>query len=295
MIEVGIARSSGEVSWSSLDEAQAQHPKLGSAVLLLPAQSVLRRKLNLPVAAAASLDETASFQIGRVTPFKLDQVHYLTRLLGRDRAKKTICAEVAVVQRAQFERTMAKLEAHGIGPTAILVEGDVLRPRLDFRPRYGPAAKSAGKPAWKPLLVGCLALGFALPLLAVYRIHTIAETSRADVVAAAKVARSAAAARDQLETLVSTETFLPNRLRGPQAIEMLDALTQQIPDTAWIFRLEVRANEATVSGFSTDVPALLQRLGTPPFAAPELTSPVVQGRTGGSSRFDLRVQYRVGS
>jgi general secretion pathway protein L len=119
----------------------------------------------------------------------------------------------------------------------------------------------------------------------------LAEASLAEAGSAAKVAHNASAAQAQLDTLIAAETFLPNRVRGPQPIEVLDALTRRIPDTTWVFRLEIRASEAMLSGFSSDLPALLQQLATPPLATPELASPVVQGLAGGQTRFDLRVQY----
>jgi general secretion pathway protein L len=283
------------VAWIALDEAKAPHLKPQTAVLLLPAQAVLRRQLDLPLAAASSLHETTSFQIGRLTPFRADEVCHVARLLRRDRAKKTIRAEIAVVPRAVLERALEKMEAHGIQPSSILVDGDDSQQRLDFGPHYGPRPKKAARTSRTLVVATGLALVLASPLVAVYRIHVAAATSRLELTNAALIAKTASAAQSQLDALVTAESFLPERMRGPPAIEMLEVLSRLTPDSTWIFRLEIRAADANLSGFSTDVPALLQRLGTPPFTAPELTSPVVQGRTGGPSRFDLRVQYKAPS
>jgi general secretion pathway protein L len=295
-IEAGRRTGPSTLDWRALDGTEAPDVKLaaGAAALLLPAQIVLRRSLDLPLAAASSLHETTSFQIGRITPFKANEVCHVARLLRQDRAKKSIRAEIAVVPRAVLERLLAKLEAHEIQPAAILVDGDDLRPRLDFGPRYGPRRKKDVTTGWKLVVVAGVALMFASPLVAAYRIHVAARAAGMELANAARIAKTASAAQTQLDDLVSAEAFLPERMRGPPTIEMLDAISQLTPDSTWIFRLEIRAAEATLSGFSTDVPLLLHRLGTPPFIAPELTSPVVQGRVGAPSRFDLRVQYKVG-
>jgi len=281
-------------SWNAVSGPEAApHLKPGSIAVLLPAGMVLRRVIELPLAATASLHETASFQVGRITPFKLEEVRHITRVLSRDQAKKTIRVEIAVVRRAALEGMLARVDAHRIEPSAVYVDGDTSQPALDFLPQCGGRYKPRTKVARTPILAGALALLLALPFVAAHQIHVLAEASQAEAAAAAKVAHRASAAQTQLDMLITTEAFLPDRLRSPQAIETLDALTQLIPDTTWIFRLEIRAGEAMLSGFSSDLPALLQKLAMPPFAAPELTSPVVQGLTGGQTRFDLRVQYRA--
>jgi general secretion pathway protein L len=283
-------------SWRLLSDTQSDlRFKIDSAALLLSSQLVLRRAVELPHAAADTLQETTSFQIGRITPFALQDVYHVARLTSRDRKKKNVRVEVAVVPRTVLEQLLVQVEAGGIQPSAILVDGDIAQPPFDFLPALGERVEQSGAAPWRLAIIASLIFVLAFPFVAAYRIHTVAQASIAEATAAAKIARKASALQNQLDTLIASRSFLPDRLKGPRAIETLDALSRLIPDSAWLFRLEIRPEEATISGFSSDLPALLQQLAAAPFAAPELTSPVVQGRTGDQTRFDIRVRYRGSS
>jgi general secretion pathway protein L len=283
-------------SWRLLSEARSDPRfRIDSAALLLSPPEVLRRVVELPHAAADTLQETISFQIGRITPFALEDVYFVARVTSKDRKKKNIGVEVAVVPRGSLERALAQVEASGIQPSAILVDDDNSQPPLDILPGLGDRIKQRGSKKWRLGIAAAVLIVLAFPFVAAYRIHAAAQSSVAEARAAAKIARKASTVRGQLDAIIASRSFLPDRLNGPRAIETLDAFSRLIPDTAWLFRLEIRPEEATISGFSTDLPALLQQLATAPFAAPELTSPVVQGRTGGQTRFDIRVRYRGGS
>jgi general secretion pathway protein L len=281
-------------AWSSFD-VREHEPHIGSRahVLLLPAAAVLRRTVELPFAAISSLHEAASFQIGRITPYEAEQTYHATRQIDRNRANKTIRAEVAVIYRATLDRMLAQAEQRYIKLSAILVEGDTGKPPLDFLPYHQQHSIGRGDAAWRPMLVASMALLLATPFVVAYRINGTAKSLGAEVATASKVVPRATAARSQLEALVAAETFLPERLRRPHAIEALEAVARLTPDGTWLFRLELRADDALLSGFSSDLPDLLQRLDTAPFTAPELTSPVVNSVAGNQNRFDLRLRFRA--
>jgi general secretion pathway protein L len=251
--------------------------------------------IELPSAAVASLHETASFQISRLTPFKSNDVYHVVRLLGRDRPRKAIRVELAVVPRRAVHDALARLALHHIAPQAILVDGDTTAPAFDFSPHCLPRKRAASMSGGRPLMIFAFLLLLATPFGMAYRVHAAAEEAQAEAGAAALLARRTMAAQAQLDDLARVESFLPSRLQQPQAVETLDALSRLVPDTSWIFRLELRGDDIALSGFSSDLPSLLQSLATPPFATPELTSPVVQGLANGQTRFDLRLRYRQDS
>lgn len=290
--QVEINDSNRTGSWKLLPcPEDSRQSKPEPVALLLPPAMVLRRVIELPIAAKATLHETASFQIGRVTPFKPDEVHYVARTLEQDRLRKTIRAEIAVTPREALKRALESIISYGLQPTAIVVEGDTSQPAFDYLPQIGANITPQTQSLTRWAIVAGVCLLISSPFLAAFRLHLLAERSRSQVALAAKIAAKASDSQIRLDTLISSESFLPDRLRGPHSLEVLDGLSRQIPDTSWVFRLEIRADNAIISGLSSDLPALLQQLARPPFSAPELTSPVVQGLAGGPTRFELRIRY----
>lgn len=281
-------------NWEAFDPQEKGSEHKIAPVLLLPAAMVLRRIVELPSAAVSSMHETVSFQIARITPFEPEQACHVARIVARDRARKTVRTEVAVIPRTVLERMLTDVTARHIRLSAIFVEGDIGRPAFDFLPPYADgSAHLHRRMVSKPILVAGIIALLACPFVAAYRMHAAAKALETEAAAAGKVVRRVTAARSQLDALVKAEAFLPEQQHAPQAIETLDALARLIPDSTWLFRLELRTNDVLLSGFTSDLPALLQHLEAAPFSTPELTSPVVNGLANGQSRFDVRAQLRA--
>ena len=276
--------------------ARAATLKGKRAVLYLPAAQVLRRIVELPMAAASHLQEAASFQVGRVTPFQPEQVCHTTRLVARDRERQVVRVELAVVAHAVLKPALAAIESQGISLSAIRVVGDSTKPALDFLPHQARqffARRGVGSIRAAVMSAGVLLL-MLFPFVFAYSIHARAERLASELAAAASHARHATDLRATFDARAASAMYLPDRQRGLRAIEVLDALTRAIPDSSWLFRVELRANKLLLSGFSSDVPELLGRLAAPPFRDPELTSQVVNAQTvggrAGQSRFELGVR-----
>jgi general secretion pathway protein L len=266
----------------------------GGAVLLLPAAAVLRRTVELPLAASSELYSATSFLVERLSPFPLEQACHTARLLARDKARKLVRAEMAVVPRQMLEGLLAALSARCIPLSAVRIEGDTGKPPLDFLPRQRRSRfRWQGREAWRSVLAAGLALMVVGPTAVAYRTHAEANALAADIAQVAGVGGRAAALRKEVEARAAAEAFMSTRQRRPRAIEVVDALTRTLPDDTWVFRMDLRPGQVALAGSSSDVPALLERLTVAPFAAPELTSPVVHGLAGGKSRFEIRVQVRT--
>jgi general secretion pathway protein L len=253
----------------------------------------LRRAVELPFAAASELRAATSFLIDRLTPFRAERTYHSARLLTRDRARKLLWAELVVVPRERLDGLVTALAAHRIPVSAVRIEGEDSCD-LDFTPSQagGTLFRVGVQEAWKPVLATGLALLIIGPLIVAYRIHIEAKALAVEVAAAEGPGRRAAALRSEVEARAAEQTFLPRRQRLPRAIEILDALTNVIPEDSWLFSMELRPGQVVLAGFSPDVPALVERLSKPPFSAPELTAPVVHGLAGGKNRFELRVQVK---
>jgi len=279
--------------------ARAAIRKGARAILYLPAAQVLRRNIELPMAAVANLQQAASFQVGRVTPFQPEQVCHTTRLIARDRERKVVRVELAVVAHAVLKPALATIESQNISLSAIRVVGDSTEPALDFlphQPRQLFARRGVGSIRATIMAVGVVLL-MLFPFVFAYSIHAKAERLATQLAATATSARHATDLRAKFDARVAGAMYLPDRQHGLRAIEVLDALTRAIPDSTWLFRFELRANKVLLSGFSSDVPELLSRLAAPPFKEPEPTSQVVDAQMvdgrAGQSRFELGVRLEA--
>ena len=139
------------------------------------------------------------------------------------------------------------------------------------------------------LAVAVMVAGFG-PYAIAWCVHREAEALAQQVTSAQTLANEAVVLRTELSRLSSLATFLSERQRGPNAAEIVDALSGTLPDDAYLFRLDVRSQEVDLAGFSSDVPAMLKQLGQAPFSAAELTAPVMGRDLGGKSRFELRLR-----
>jgi general secretion pathway protein L len=265
------------------------------AVLVLPAAAVLRRAVELPLAASSELYSATSFLVERFSPFRLEQACHTARLIARDKARKLLRVEMAVVPRQILEALLAALSARSIPLSAVRIEGDTGKPPFDFLPRQRRSRFHwQARQAWRPVLAAGLVLMVVGPLAVAYRAHAEANALAADVAQLAGVGGRAAALRTEVEARAAAEAFMTARQRRPKAIEVVDALTRTLPDDTWVFRMDLRPGQVVLAGLSSDVPALLERLTVaPPFATPELVSPVAHGLAGGKSRFEIRVEVRA--
>jgi general secretion pathway protein L len=272
-------------------KVQAQLRDGAGSILLLPSDQVLRREIELPLAAASELQAAASFLIERLTPFRTEQVYHATRYLGCDKARKTISAELAVISRHSLDAQLAALAARNLPISSLWIEGEEDWRDLNFTLPRGNAQRMGrhAREVWRPMLLAGLALLLIGPPWVAYRAHARAERLSARVMAAGEPAKRAAMVRSEIEARAVAQAFLPTRRQSARAIETLDALTKIIPDDTWTFSVDLKPGQVTLAGFSADVPALLERLANPPFTSAELISPVMHNLGGEKSRFEVRV------
>ena len=260
-------------------------------VLLLPPSAVLRRTLELPIAAEAEIVAAASFLIHQVTPFRLEQVHYSCTFLARDRIRKTVRFELTVVPTKEISSWAAKLHANNLSASAIRIEGN--NRTLPLASPIGAAQGSARRCSWyrepwKVALTAAVVLLVAGPLATTERVHARAESLRQEASDAESAGRQAAALQNEVNRLSNIENFLPRRLAGPSPLDVLAELAKLLPDDAWLFDVSLAPGEIRVAGFSATMPSVLEGLQAAHcFGAPELLGPVVNG--SGRDRFEIKM------
>lgn len=268
--------------------ARAGRPALGVA---LSATQVLRKPLELPLAAAQNLRQVLAFELGRQTPFTHDQAYFDARVLSEDRAQQKLQVELVVAPKQQLEDLNACFKAWGVSPQYIAVESDLaghgdcvnlLPPEQRPKPgkvRYWIYAAMASitllllaevllQPLWQKREV---AIALMAPLAqAQQRAHAV-ESLKQEL------------ARVQAEYNYPSET----KMSRPPVVAMLEEITRLLPDNTWLQQFDIKGQEISVQGVTNSSSRLINlfeksRL----FEDAQFKSPLVKA-PGGEERFQL--------
>lgn len=266
--------------------------RTAETVLALPEDRVLRRAIELPLAARENLREVISFEMDRYTPFAASDVLFDLKPLSTDPEAQTLSVDLAVVPRdvaAQFE---ASAEAWGLKPDMVCFadDRDADRPGAGFvfrrpeLPRGGLATRLAVV-LW--VCAGLLAAALiAVPLqrqqalLAEYEAQL--ETRRTEAAAVDLLRR-------QLAETASVSDLLAGRKTGrPTAVGLLHEITRLLPDDTWLLQIRAFDDRLTMAGYSGAASALIPVLeASDLFAEVRFEAPVTLDGRIGLERFNL--------
>lgn len=253
-----------------------------ATVLRLPQGAVLCREVVLPLAAARNLPSVISFEMDRLTPFASDEVYWGVSDLTPDRARGKLRLRLSVVLRSQLEALLESLASLCLTPAFIEAETgriDLAVSRL--RPvRLRETTLSA--------LCGLLALScLTTPLL---RQQLALDAAAQDIAAYAPDAQTAQVLRQQLAAVASGRVAIAEARRARDALKVLAALTDALPDGTWLSDLTLKSGDLTFDGQSADAAQLIGRLSTvPTLKDPSFTAPVTRTADGKADQFSLRV------
>jgi general secretion pathway protein L len=245
----------------------------------VPGARVLRRSLSLPAAAEDNLRQVLAFEMDRQTPFKADQVYFDYVVRGRDAAGRQLAVDLAVMPRAAFDEEVAVATQLGIPLDGVDCWLDVAAGR-----RLGvnllPAERRARRSHRRLLInLGLAALAIVLALGVMARTVTnrqlAVEKMTAEVQAAADDARQVAALRKTLEETIDSANFLTQKKRATvTAVELLRDLTERLPDSTYLERLNVTEDgRVELQGLSDKSEGLIAELQK----SQVLTEPAFQG------------------
>lgn len=263
-----------------------------SVVVALTAERVLRKSLDLPLAAEAELANLLRFELDRQTPFSPEQACYDYRVAARNKMSGRMKVEIAVAPRDEVERALALADNWGLTPDFVTAAGDEESERsFDLSGRV-PSNGLGGRAVLTALLavvaVGLLALALALPL---QRQSAEAEKAEQALAAARTAAREATDLRDALVRRRQDARFLLDRkLTTPLTVSVLADLTRILPDDIYLFELRLQSGRLRVRGYAPAASPLLELFEAHPrFGGARFESPVTRVPGIDKERFDLSV------
>lgn len=264
--------------------------------LVLPAGSGLRRTLRLPAAAADRLRDVVSFEIDRQTPFSAQTAVFDARVLAlRDDGQ--LDAELVVVPRRTLDDALAAL-----GPVADTLAGVDLDDGsgqalgIDLLPAARRLHRADPRRRWNLLLAAIASCALVAGMWQVLdnrrdAADAFEEASR-PVIAQA---RAASAQRQRLATLIEGMQYLQaQRAARPTMVEILDELSQRLPDGTYLEKLAVENDRLLLIGLSSEASALVGQLeDSPLWRSPALTGALQPDPRSRRDRFTLTATLAV--
>ena len=264
--------------------------------LVLPANSGLRRRMQVPAAAVDRLHDVLRFEIERQTPFEAAGVVFDALLLGR-RPDGQADIDLIVVPKATFDAVLDT-----IGPLASTLAGvDIAGPNgapqgVNLLPLPLRARVANPWRAWNWGLVAVAVLAMAGGMWQLLQNQrAAADALEQEVAARSPAARRVAMERQQLIDAVQGTAFLDRARSGrPTNVEIMDELSRRLPDSTYLEKLAVEDDRLTLIGLSSDASALVPQLeGSPLWTSPALTGALQPDPRTHRDRFTLMANIAV--
>jgi len=263
----------------------------------LPGVSCLSKILNLPLAAEENLRQVLAFEMDRHTPYGAADIYFGFRVLERAVATQRLHVMLSVVPRAAIDATLERIAALGVRPSvAELADQD--------GPAGGLRTLSLGTGEETPqrrtrsvdiflivlalvLLIGVLALPLLQKRSALAKLQAAAALAQGEATSTAKL-------REQLDqTTGALGRMIGRREATPLTVEIIDTLTQLLPDDTWLQSLELNGSKLTIQGQARTATRLIElleasgRFNNPTFQAPVQVNPQTS-----TERFNIAVQVK---
>lgn len=209
--------------------------------LSMPANEILVREFELPLAAERHLASALELQLERALPLPLASVFTDRRVIARDRQRGVLTVRVAVARREVVERWRALLLEWRLQPIAIGVvnatgdmETNFLRRRRD--PIRWTVSRTDKRLLWAAAagLVACLLVA---PAQWIYERQVVGRELARTHEAAARTA----ADRDALLARMRPLAWLRATAAVPAAADTLATLSGSVPADAWFHFVEINA------------------------------------------------------
>lgn len=264
-------------------------PETTRVVMEIPRRRVLTREVRLPPAASENLREVLGFEMHRLTPYRAEDVHFEFRELARGGPDTPLRVELSVTPRAAVQEVVEltaswNLVVAGVFPAERVDSTDYC---LSLAPGKPPSRVARVLRRW--VWAANAALLVAALIIPLVQQEAVLEALRGRMQEAKVAAEESSALRGRVEQLREDRRALVDRKRDAYlSIEVLDELTQILPDSTWLHRFEYRGGEVQVQGTSDAASSLIALIeDSDMFRSVSFRSPVTQNAATGEERFHL--------
>ncbi len=262
---------------------------------LQPAQ-VLRKSLELPLAARDNLAQVLSFELGRRTPFMANQAYFDHQIEQEDLVAGRLQVSLTIAPRAEVDKLLNLPRLWGVPVRCVAVTDELLG--AGSYANLLPVSLRPRQHAFWPWLYAAMAVLTLLMLVAMAAIPVwqkrelaLALMNREDT--AAREAAKVDALRDMVNQKLALYNFtLEQKLTKPTTVAILEEVSRLLPDDTWLQQLEIHDNKVLMDGNSASPARLISLLEKSRLlGGANFTSQLVKGR-GGEERFQLEATLK---
>jgi general secretion pathway protein L len=254
----------------------------------VPGNVLLERPVVLPLAAEADVTGLLRYEMERITPFASDELFWTWSVTRRDRERRRLHVQLALVPKAALPTLNAALEGLQVAPSwleaarqagtpCVIPLGHMAESERRSRRRQRLALAGTGG-----LLVAAIVLPFILQFIALGQVE---EQMRAlePRVQLAETLRQKIASYSSGAALVAAE-----RLRGGDPLAALAVVTTALPDDTFLSDLGLRQGKLEISGESKAAAKLIAALAaSPTIKNPAFVASVTRAENGADA-FTIR-------
>lgn len=261
-------------------------------ILRLPPSGILRRQVELPLAALENLREVIAIEMDRHTPFSADEVYFDYHLLQKDRANQRLLVNLVVATRSFTDSVLHRLRGWNIQPDRIDFDGA----KADKEPRFNllPSSRERAR-RWKTQWLNVASVSAICVLLTVsvylplHQKKDYLERLETELLVAKREAAKTKALEEKIEKFLKRSQFVVRqKLQHPTVAELLTELTITVPDDTWIIQLSWAGDRLTLAGYSASTSSLIALLEELEMLSEvRFNSPVTVDQRIGLERFNL--------
>lgn len=271
----------------------------GLVVLELPFENVISRRISIPAKAQEFLPGIIRNQIDRLSPWQMDQAVYGFAAETSRNDPAALDVRIMITSRTIIDAARAEIGSIGLAPDRIIVDdghGKSTTP-VALWSRVADAPREGIKRACRFMglgLGGYVGLSLALTVWAMVSTASIRDQSD-DIEARTK------AVRHQLQGVrsASANTSLGPAERAwiakqtaPSAVVLFEALSQALPDAAYLTELQFEHATVRMIGLASDAPSLIAPLErSRHFTGVHFFGPTTRGSA--ANRYQFQIEAHV--
>ena len=259
-------------------------------ILQLPAETLLERRIVLPLAAERDLGSVLQYEIDRITPFRSNEIFWRYHVEQRDRPNARLNVRLSLIPKAPLMPLLDALEAAGQSASMLEVRSRNAAPCMidldrtaSTRDIWARRSLVAGGCLCGGLVVAVVILPFILQSLAAGRVEQRITSLRPAVAQAETLRQQIAAGASGIDVMAA------ERSRVGDALAVLAAVTTALPDDTYLNSITLRQGHLTITGQSAAAARLIGALSTDPtIRNASFDAPVTRAEQAKADLFSIR-------